>query len=549
MLRDKSKWKAVRDLPEYEVLRTKLSRKYNEICLGKDIPVITFSDEIEFCKTGNRSIFEDKYFARREQLGVYAAMSMIYPENAEYLEMAENLICEICNEYSWQVPAHRRADWPNKRDGIDLFAAETGMYLAEIKYMLIERLSPLVIERITNELRWRILDSFENEKCWFEELRSNWASVCGCGVGVTFMYEAPDRFCRIKKRIDRCMSNYLDGICDEGSTSEGISYWRYGFSFFVLYHEILRKHSLGRIDKFKDEKVRRLAGFFSSVMLDDDVFVSFSDSSTAADIPAWLMYFINREYGIGVLPIEKCRTKDREISCILRDFMYYTPGVKEIIDDKNQEIYYKELQWYIKKTESYSFAAKGGNNAEEHNHNDIGSFIVVNNGRQVLCDLGAANYCAKYFGRERYTFLNTSSLGHSVPVVGGKEQGTGKEFFGELSVCDGVVGVDMKRAYPEDINKLQRSFILKADEIILTDSFDKQTEVTERFVTEIEPVIEDNKVILDKTLMIYPKEWDVSCKCEYTTRDSDTKDRRVYLLDFTKAEETDNFTLYISFYD
>lgn len=547
MLRDKEMWKKARNSEEYGVLRERLLNEYNEWCAGKDIPMIKFSDELEFFKTGNRSIFEKKYFDRRRQLSIYVTMAMLYPEKKEYLEKAEDIICEICNEYSWQLPAHRRADWMNKRDDIDLFAAETGMYLAEIKYMLIERLNPLVIERITNEIRWRILDSFEKQKFWFEGLKSNWAAVCGAGVGISFIYESPERFIGIRDRIDKCMANYLDGICDEGSTSEGISYWVYGFSFFVMYNEVLRRHTYGRTDKFKDEKVKRLASFFSSVMLDDNIFVSFSDASAKADMPVWLLHFLKREYDIDILPAEKCKTGLSGVSGVLRDFVYYIPDARGEALTFNKTTHYKELQWYISKTKQYGFAAKGGNNGEEHNHNDVGSFIVVNNGRQVLCDLGAAKYTAQYFGPERYSFLNASSLGHSVPVVEGKEQGTGKEFSGELSVCDNLITVDMKNAYPGDFEKLQRTFELSENSVVLTDSFSKGLNITERFVTEIEPVFENGSVIIDKTRIFCPKNWNVNCECQYITKNSESAEIKAYLIDFTPDAETDLFSLKISF--
>ena len=201
-----------REKEEYEPLRKRLWDAYNKFCRDVEFPYFTFSDEMHFFRTGIRVDFENLCFLRRKQMSIYAMMSVIYPEETSYLEKLQDIIWNICNEHSWVIPAHRHADWMNKRNGIDLFAAETALYLAEIKQMLIERLDPIIVEKITMELKWRILDSFENETFWFEGLRSNWASVCGCGVGLTFMYESPERFNRIKERIDRCMDHYLEGI-------------------------------------------------------------------------------------------------------------------------------------------------------------------------------------------------------------------------------------------------------------------------------------------------------------------------------------------------
>ncbi|MBR4173062.1 MAG: hypothetical protein IKR46_01670, partial [Clostridia bacterium] len=106
-LRDKEKWHKIRENVEYKSLRDELWSGYKQFCEGKSIPVITFSDEMDFVKTGNRARFGEKYFLRRKQLTIYAILSMIYPEKEEYLDNLQDVICEICNEYSWQVTAHR----------------------------------------------------------------------------------------------------------------------------------------------------------------------------------------------------------------------------------------------------------------------------------------------------------------------------------------------------------------------------------------------------------------------------------------------------------
>ena len=46
-------------------------------------------------------------------------------------------------------------------------------------------------------------------------------------------------------------------------------------------------------------------------------------------------------------------------------------------------------------------ALKGGHNAEEHNHNDLGSFVVVLDATPVLLDPGNEHYTARTFGPRR----------------------------------------------------------------------------------------------------------------------------------------------------
>ena len=98
-------------------------------------------------------------------------MAQALIENTENILRLEDIICAILEEYTWCVPVHLPAERLNSPCHIDLFAAETGLYLAEIKYLLYDNLSPLVVERITTELDRRIVRSFKNNKFVFEEYK------------------------------------------------------------------------------------------------------------------------------------------------------------------------------------------------------------------------------------------------------------------------------------------------------------------------------------------------------------------------------------------
>lgn len=55
-------------------------------------------------------------------------------------------------------------------------------------------------------------------------------------------------------------------------------------------------------------------------------------------------------------------------------------------------------------------AAKGGNNGEPHNHNDVGSFFYLVGDEMLLTDLGAGEYTKEYFHEGRYRILCNNSL-------------------------------------------------------------------------------------------------------------------------------------------
>ena len=45
----------------------------------------------------------------------------------------------------------------------------------------------------------------------------------------------------------------------------------------------------------------------------------------------------------------------------------------------------------------YAFTVKCGTNYEMHNHNDVGVFQIVRNGKRLIADLGAGEYTKGYF--------------------------------------------------------------------------------------------------------------------------------------------------------
>jgi heparinase II/III-like protein len=73
-------------------------------------------------------------------------------------------------------------------------------------------------------------------------------------------------------------------------------------------------------------------------------------------------------------------------------------------------------------------SAWGGHNAQSHNHNDVGNFIVYGDGKPVLIDLGVETYSAKTFGPQRYEIWTMQSAYHNLPTVNGIMQGAGRQF-------------------------------------------------------------------------------------------------------------------------
>jgi hypothetical protein len=102
-------------------------------------------------------------------------------------------------------------------------------------------------------------------------------------------------------------------------------------------------------------------------------------------------------------------------------------------------------------------AAKGGHNNESHNHNDIGNFVVYNDGLPLLIDVGVGTYTAKTFSSKRYDIWTMQSAYHNLPTVNGVMQRQGRSFAAKDLVYNtndalSEFSLDISGAYPEDAN-------------------------------------------------------------------------------------------------
>lgn len=513
----------------------------------EEIPLLTYQDFMYFYESGSRAEYEEKYFKRRDRLNRAFLLYLIYGED-EYMAEICNSIWAICTEISWCLPAHLDI-FPisEHRTWIDLFAAETAFGLAEIYHLIGDKLPERISGLILHELNERCFNAFEKQSFWWEEHYSNWVSVCAGSVGMAYMYAAPERFDGVKDRILGLMSRFLDGYGDDGCCPEGISYWDGGFSFFTMFADAYLRFTGGEHDILHTDKVSKIALCNQKLILRGNHTVSFSDGARTGKFVNIGLYSYLKENFDGVvipehiaLPTFLTRASSTALRMLLwSEPEHYTP------DNSHADLgvtYFPDAQWYLNKREKYSFAAKAGHNNEMHNHNDIGSFCIADDNGHILADIGAMEYTRQNFCPEtRFTLLQNSSLGHSVPIIDGKEQGTGEEYHGTVTqVSDNAFELDIHAAYDADIGRVHRSFSLDEASVTLCDSFDLdgEHEIVERFVTFLEPQILDDCVKLG-SVRIYangtPK------ITSHVLKNHDLECETVYLMDYSVT--SDEFSL------
>lgn len=159
-------------------------------------------------------------------------------------------------------------------------------------------------------------------------------------------------------------------------------------------------------------------------------------------------------------------------------------------------------------------AFKGGNNGENHNHNDVGSFIVYADGEPLLIDCGAGEYTDKTFSKERYSIWTMQTAYHNAPLVNGYNQTEGKQYGATVvNEEENSLTLELAKAYQEeaDINTWQRTVTMDKDEILLTENYSmKSFKASTRliFMTPVKPdVSTPGRIRLGKHTISYPMGW------------------------------------------
>jgi hypothetical protein len=125
-------------------------------------------------------------------------------------------------------------------------------------------------------------------------------------------------------------------------------------------------------------------------------------------------------------------------------------------------------------------AAQGGHNAESHNHNDVGNFLVYANGMPAIIDVGVETYTAKTFGAHRYEIWTMQSAYHNCPTIDGVMQGAGREFAASDVSCHAddraaEFRLNIAAAYPKEahIESWKRTLRLdrERNQVTLTDDY------------------------------------------------------------------------------
>lgn len=447
-------------------------------------PVPTWSDEayLEFSVKGTRPKGEAMMRPRFTRLHILVLAECL-ENKGRFLAAIEETLSALCLQPTWTLPAHDRGlnNFRRTRYEVDLQAAVQGHVLAQTLYLLDDRLSAQIRERVMAALEERlfapVLASIETGKHngWLGAFH-NWNAVCLSGVTGAALAVLPSRQERAKFAcIGAAFSQrFIAGFNADGYCSEGLGYYNYGFGYFMLLRETLWQATQGKIDLYQDKKVARMARYPLDLDL-GGVWPAIADCWFGTQPSPEILWYNGRAFAIP--GSEMYKEAPRLMGELAKTCLFLFPNSASLatpapasLGPTDRRSYFDATGLLVGRTgtgRGLSVTLKGGHNAEHHNHNDVGSFSVALEGVLMVGDPGGPHtYSAATFSPQRYdVHPSISSFGHPVPTVNGKTQRAGRE--AQAKVLDTTFNdaedrftLDLKSAYADEtLSRLERHFV------------------------------------------------------------------------------------------
>ncbi len=465
-----------------------------ESALDYDWPVVKATDYLEIIRSGDRR--QSVYAAPRAAL-----MALVMGELAEgkgrFMDQIINGVWYYSEQTWWGWSAHLPSPkgLPDiQNPSIDLGVGEIANILSWTWYLFHEdfdKIHPLIAKRLKDEIMYKAIKPYyERDDFWWMGLDgsrsvNNWNPWTNHNMLTSILILEDDEAQKLKgvQKVIRSLDVFLNGYPADGGCDEGPSYWgRAGASLYQNL-DLLRMATHGKFDVYDNQLVKNMGSYIYKAYINYPYFINFADADATTGSRPSIIYSYGKDiedpvmqkFGAFLAKKQNWGIKepggkiDEQIMQLrLLDEIENAPAENALISDfwlPNTEV--AGARDKAGSTEGFFFAAKGGHNAESHNHNDLGSCVMYYDGKPCLIDIGREKYTAKTFSSRRYEIWTMQSGYHQLPKINGVDQMQGRDFVAKNTTfkADGkkaIFSTDIAGAYPEaaDVKKWVRSYRL-----------------------------------------------------------------------------------------
>jgi hypothetical protein len=483
--------------------------KSAEKYLDYNWPVVKATDYLEFIRSGDRR--QGAYSACSNAL-ISLVMGELVEGKGRFIDQIINAVWYFSEQTWWGWSAHlyfQKAS-PGLPDvnepTVDLGVGEITSNLAWTYYLFkdeFDKVHPLISGRLKREITNKSLTPYF-ERTDFGYMGfiggrpNNWNPWVNYNMLNAYLLLETDPVKKVAEvlKVINSLDKFLNGYSDDGGCDEGPSYW--GAAGALLYEnlEMLKNVTGGKFDVFDDPLVQNIGKYFYQVNIHAPYFINFADADARTGGNASAVYRYGKaindpmmqQFGAYLAKLNHWgehvpagrigdQIKDLEMldeigkadakEALVSDFWF--PDT-EIAGARDREGSFS----------GFFFGAKGGFNAESHNHNDVGSCLMYYDGKPCLIDLGREEYVAKTFSSRRYEIWTMQSGYHSLPEINGVAQKEGAKYKAENSTFTAnskaaTFSTDIAGAYPVEakVKSWVRSYILnRGKSFVITDKYE-----------------------------------------------------------------------------
>ena len=465
-----------------------------EASLEYNWPVVKATDYLEIIRSGDRR--QSVYAAPRAAL-----MALVMGELAEgkgrFLNQIVNGVWYYSEQTWWGWSAHLPDPdgLPDiNKPSIDLGVGEIANILSWTWFLFhddFDKIHPLISKRLKDEIMKKaIIPYYERNDFWWMGLDgsrdvNNWNPWTNHNMLTAILILEDDQNKKVAgvQKVIKSLDQFINVYPNDGGCDEGPSYWgRAGASLYQNL-DLLKHATKGKFSVYDNQLIKNMGSYIYKAYIDYPYFINFADADATTGSRPQIIYSYGKDIGDPIMQ------KFGAYLAKIQDWGNETPGGKideqiiqlQLLDEiKNapaenaliSDFWLPDTQVAGARdkagsTEGFFFAAKGGHNAESHNHNDLGSCVLYFDGKPCLIDIGRETYTAKTFSSRRYEIWTMQSGYHNLPKINGVDQMQGREYEAKsTSFTDNgkkaVFTTDISGAYPESahVNKWVRSYML-----------------------------------------------------------------------------------------
>lgn len=456
-----------------------------EKALDYDWPIVKATDYLEIIRSGDRR--QSEYSAPRSAL-LSLVMGELVEGEGRFIDQIVNGVWYYSEQTWWGWSAHLTmqkaphglpdADEPV----IDLGVGEISNILSWTWYLFkdeFNEIHPLIAHRLKNEIMEKaVIPYYERNDFWWMGLDgsrsvNNWNPWTNHNMLTSILILEDDHMQKLKgvQKVIRSLDVFVNGYPSDGGCDEGPSYWgRAGASLYQCL-DLLKRATDGKFDVYGNELIKKMGTYIYKAYIDYPYFINFADADATTGSRPEIIYRYGKDINDPLMQ------KFGAFLAQKQDWGEEIPGGK--IDEQIMQLMHLEeienapaenaliRDFWLPETEvagardqegsseGFFFAAKGGHNAESHNHNDLGSCVMYYNGKPCLIDIGRETYTAKTFSSRRYEIWTMQSQYHNLPKINAHGQAPGQRFKAhntsfKADSKKAVFSADIADAYPEE---------------------------------------------------------------------------------------------------